>query len=323
MFVRQASDCDPLPTKLTEDVKQALVAKHNEYRSMVASGDLATFAKASNMKTLKWEDALEKTAQATADKCDGKTREKTASALDTGSFTGVHQNIGEDQLDGTSPDVGKFVDSIVGKWYDGSASFKPADLESYTATTDDAGENFAQLVWADTESVGCGFKHYKSKANPTNPPMAILACNYYPGLKAAAPVYKKGDPCADCGTGYKCDSTKLCAKGGNDPTGKSKAESGSSAVAIIGINCAVLAVGGVIAGLVVMRRTRASRAVTAEPAAEPAAAHASAGEEGPAAGSHEAAAGDAAEPKGAEAEKTAEAHGSPVAGASHEALAPK
>ncbi|KAL3248201.1 hypothetical protein MRX96_056613 [Rhipicephalus microplus] len=264
MFVRQASDCDPLPTKLTEDVKQALVAKHNEYRSMVASGDLATFAKASNMKTLvstvtfrSGKTPWKRPAQATADKCDGKTREKTASALDTGSFTGVHQNIGEDQLDGTSPDVGKFVDSIVSKWYDGSASFKPADLESYTATTDNAGENFAQ------------------------------------------------------------------AKGGNDPTGKSKAEPGSSAVAIIGINCAVLAVGGVIAGLVVMRRTRASRAVTAEPAAEPAAAHASAGEEGPAAGSHEAAAGDAAEPKGAEAEKTAEAHGSPVAGASHEALAPK
>ncbi|KAL1414450.1 hypothetical protein MTO96_000854 [Rhipicephalus appendiculatus] len=316
-FVRRASDCDPLTTTLSDDIKKALVTKHNDYRSKVASGGLDTFAKASNMKKLKWEDALEKTAQATADKCED-TREKTASALDT------------DNLDATSPAVDKFVDSIVDKWYAGHASFKPADLDSYPAATDDAGENFAQLVWADTESVGCGFKHYKPKKDPTKP-VAILACNYYPGLKAAAQVYKKGDPCVDCGTGYKCDSTKLCPPGGGgdtaggDSTGESKGGGGPSALAVIGIIGALVAVTGVIVGLVVMRKHRAAHAAAAAhatgaapDATHPSAAHASAGEQGAAAGSHEAAAGDAAE-----AEKTAEAHEAPATAASHEALAHK
>lgn len=332
-FVREASGCDSLPTVLTDSDKDALVAKHNDYRSKAAGGEVKvaggdTLPKASNMKKLKWDDALAKTAQATADKCDGKTRETAATALDTGSLTGVHQNIGQGELDATSKDVGTFVNDIVKSWYTGaSATFKPADLDSFPKAAKDADENFAQLVWADTELVGCGFKHYK--ANPKA--KAVLACNYYPGLKSESQVYKKGDPCADCGTGYKCDSTKLCAKDGGDSTstsGESKAGGGSSAVAIIGILAVLVAVGGVIVGLVLMHRTKARAAAAAHAAvAAPAAASASAsaGEQGAAAGSHEAAAGDAADHKGspgAEAEKTAEAHESP-AKASHDALAHK
>ncbi|XP_049267558.1 uncharacterized protein LOC119377530 [Rhipicephalus sanguineus] len=252
-FVREASGCDSLKTVLGDSDKVALVAYHNDYRSQVAGGGVKvaggdTLPKASNMKKLKWDDALAKTAQATADKCDGKTRETAATALDT-------DELPEKTSDS---DVGKFVKNIVTNWYtEGSKTFKAADLDSYPATTTDGHlEDFAQE--------------------------------------------KDGG-----------DSTST--------SGESKAGGGSSAVAIIGILAALVAVGGVVVGLVMMHRTKARAAAAAHAAAAaPAAASApaSASEQGAAAGSHEAAAGDATDHKGspgAEAEKTAEAHESPPA----------
>lgn len=148
--------------------------------------------------------------------------------------------------------------------------------------------------------------------------------------KADAAVYKKGDPCADCGAGYNCDAAKLCAKaggGGGSAAGESKAEEGGfSFLSAVGVIGTLLAVGAVIAAVVHMHKAQAAPAAAAAPAdaAQPAdGAHPP--EEGAAGASHEAAAGDVPpgehkEP-GAEPEKSAEVHD--AAGASQDALAKK
>ncbi|KAH6937204.1 hypothetical protein HPB50_025989 [Hyalomma asiaticum] len=144
-FARQgAAACTPIATtKLTKADKEALVTKHNEYRTKVAGGELASFPKASNMRKLMWHDELAAKAQATADKCDPSKRESGAS-LDVGGLTGVHQNLGHADLAEKNVDVAKFVGDIIKKWYDGSAKFKPDGLVKYPAATTGEGEDFAQ-----------------------------------------------------------------------------------------------------------------------------------------------------------------------------------
>ena len=55
--------------------------------------------------------------------------------------------------------------------------------------------HYTQLVWADTEELGCGMVHYK-----------------YEGLFRTAPrTYKSGQACSACPAGYTRED-ELCAK---------------------------------------------------------------------------------------------------------------
>ncbi|XP_075545640.1 GLIPR1-like protein 1 [Dermacentor variabilis] len=308
-----------LPAVIAQTDRDGLVKKHNELRSKVAKG-AGTLPKATNMRKLNWDEALAKKAQETADKCD-PTKQETGATLNTGSLTGVHQNVGAGDLSEDNADIMKFADGILDQWFAEHSKIPATAVDKYVAQTDRQLESFAQLVWAETELVGCGFKHYKV----TTVSKAILVCNYHPGLKPGVAIYKKGDPCSDCGDGLACDDMKLCAKASGDSsaTGKSKAEKGGfSFLAIVGILGALAAVGGIVAGVVVMHKSHAAAPAAPAAPAPPGAPHEGVG------GSHEAAAGhavgDAAgadEHKaeaGAEGEKAAEAPDAPAA--SHDAL---
>ncbi|XP_065292581.2 CRISP/Allergen/PR-1-like [Dermacentor albipictus] len=311
-----------LPASIAQTDRDGLVKKHNELRSKVAKG-AGTLPKATNMRKLKWDEALAKKAQETADKCD-PTKQETGDTLNTGSLTGVHQNVGSGDLAEDKANIMQFAEGILDKWFEEHSKIKATVVDKYVAQTDRQMESFAQLVWAETELVGCGFKHYKV----TTASKAILVCNYHPGLKVGAAIYKKGDPCSDCGDGLACDDMKLCGKpsGDSSATGKSKAEEGGfSILAFLGILGVLAAVGAIVAGVIIMRKHHAEAAAALAAPAQPG------GHEEGTGGPHEAAAehavGDAAaadahkaEP-GAEGEKAAESPD--AAAASHEALTKK
>lgn len=321
-FMKQGTCGTVLPTAIMASDKDGLVKKHNELRSKVAKGDAGpTIPKATNMKKLMWDDSLAKKAQDSADKCDLVTKESGA-ALDAGALTGVHQNKDNGTLAENAAKVLPFSEGILDRWFNGKSKLTAALVDSYAAQTDPDAERFAQLAFAETELVGCGFKHFKATA-AAPAPTAILVCNYHPGLKTGVPVYKKGEPCSSCGDGYKCNEMKLCAKdsGDSSSTGESKAEEGGfSFLAIVGILGALVAVGGVIAGVVHMKKMHGGAA----PAGDAPVAPPGGPEEG---GSHEAAAGDAAGADGqkgeagAEGEKAGEAQDAPAA--SQDALTKK
>ncbi|XP_050039192.1 cysteine-rich venom protein-like [Dermacentor andersoni] len=301
-----------LPAIIAQTDRDGLVKKHNELRSKVAKG-AGTLPKAANMRKLKWDDALAKRAQESADKCD-PTKQETGDTLNTGSLTGVHQNVGSGDLAEDNADIMQFAEGILDKWFEAHTTIKATAVDNYVAQTDRQMESFAQLAWAETELVGCGFKHYKV----TTVSKAILVCNYHPGLKPGAAIYKKGNPCSDCGGGLACDDMELCAKpsGDSSATSQPKAEEGGfSFLAIVGILGALAAVGAIVAGVIVMRKSHAAAASAA--AALPGGAEEGMGGSREAAGGD--AVGDAAGPDelkaeaGAEGEKAAEAPDAPAA----------
>ncbi|XP_070391631.1 scoloptoxin SSD43-like isoform X2 [Dermacentor albipictus] len=260
------------------------------------------------MMKLDWNNELAADAQATADKCD-LTAPGKGTTLDTGSFTGVHQIQDSAAVTATQPKPAHFKGAhVLQTWFDGSVKLKPADLDKYVDQTDAEAERFAQLIWAETRSIGCGYKQFKLKSTPNDPTKEILVCDYHPGLKTGAPVYKQGEPCSDCGSDFECDVTKLCEEKANTSTSDDPKIDGSpSLVSIIGIGTAVIICVAVVICLVVIHKRRRRTATGATTAAEPVAG-----------GSNVSAGGDAA---GAEDHKMADNGDQGGAAASHEALA--
>ena len=101
----------------------------------------------------------------------------------------------------------------------------------------DAG-HYTQVVWAETEEIGCGFTYYSVRLShqydiasgfeihywiilhikifkePVGPFLAyksLTICNYAKGGNAAGKaMYKIGTACDECDTGYSCEDS-LCA----------------------------------------------------------------------------------------------------------------
>jgi hypothetical protein len=70
--------------------------------------------------------------------------------------------------------------------------------------------HYSQMIWADTNRVGCGFTSYRDNGTlETN----LYVCNYGPaGNFIGLPSYKVGRPCSQCPTNSACGSrfTHLC-----------------------------------------------------------------------------------------------------------------
>ena len=147
-----------------------------------------------------WDSELEAIAQRWADQCQSG------------------HDINKKKLDGTS--VGQNValisslldiDSVVAgvqRWYDevhnpgfGSYPESPFSFDSGTG-------HYTQLVWADTELVGCGMIYKRGSGGYE----VTTFCNYaVAGNFRGDVMYKVGGACTACPSGYSCE-TGLCAR---------------------------------------------------------------------------------------------------------------
>ncbi len=75
--------------------------------------------------------------------------------------------------------------------------------------------HYSQVIWADTNRVGCGFTSYRENGTlETN----LYVCNYGPaGNFVALPSYKVGTPCSQCPTNTAC-SPRFAGLCGNTST---------------------------------------------------------------------------------------------------------
>lgn len=67
-------------------------------------------------------------------------------------------------------------------------------LESYPASANiqQKIQQFAQMIWAETDSVGCAKSLYGFYET-------IFFCLYFPaGRQVGKPAFKRGEPCSEC-----------------------------------------------------------------------------------------------------------------------------
>ncbi|XP_067863538.1 peptidase inhibitor 16-like isoform X2 [Heptranchias perlo] len=175
----------PKPTgAMSEEDKKDLVAAHNKYRSEVPD--------ASNMLRMKWDTDLEEIAVKYTRECIWEHNN------DRGET-------GENLYVATSPPS---PEKAVEEWYLEVADYT---YETMHCTPQKMCGHYTQVVWANSDKVGCASHFCDELQGLDYKNLSILVCNYLPqGNVIGQKPYKKGTPCKECPTGTKCIE-KLCA----------------------------------------------------------------------------------------------------------------
>ncbi|XP_051891058.1 peptidase inhibitor 16-like [Pristis pectinata] len=174
----------PQPARaLSKAEKKNLVDAHNMFRSEVPD--------ATNMLRMRWDAHLEKIATKYANKCLWKHNPNRG-------------RVGENLYATNGPlDPAKGVED----WY---LEIYDYTYDTMTCTSGKMCGHYTQVVWATTDKVGCSVHFCDKLQGLDNKNLSILVCNYAPsGNVVGFKPYKKGVPCSECPSGYKCID-KLC-----------------------------------------------------------------------------------------------------------------
>ncbi|XP_022082460.1 uncharacterized protein LOC110974859 [Acanthaster planci] len=206
-------------TDLTEAQHQAYVARHNQLRAQVSPT-------ATNMEHMIYDASLAATAQAWSQKCDFRHSKNHPSLSLTLTAT-YGENYGENlgvTTSASQPDVS----DILQAWFDEVVDY------SYDDNSCQAGKqcgHYTQVVWAESNVVGCGVHHCPGGVTVTDSPNPeyifngqaawMVTCHYSPAgnLQGAKP-YMSGPSCTQCssGVGYclnnTCASQSVCSAAG-------------------------------------------------------------------------------------------------------------
>lgn len=173
---------------------------------------------AANMRKMKWNDDLAVVAQNYANKC--VWAHNSARTTETRGLTSKFSYVGENLYVATgSIDPTEVVESWDSEKKDYTYSFN---------TCSDICGHYTQVVWADSEYLGCASKTCSSISGLPSifNGGTIVVCNYGNGgnVNGMKP-YVSGTPCSSCPSGYSC-SGNLCVAG-ND-TSSSSGSGGST-----------------------------------------------------------------------------------------------
>ncbi|XP_072886558.1 uncharacterized protein [Hemitrygon akajei] len=158
--------------------KEDLVRAHNKYRSQVMD--------ASYMLRMKWDNDLAELALTHAKEC----------------IWGHNKNRGQtgENLYAATKTVN--LKAAVEKWYLEAADYTYDTME---CTPQKMCGHYTQVVWADSDKVGCASHYCDVLQGLSDNNLSILVCNYSPpGNVYGENPYKKGSPCSNCPDGFKC-----------------------------------------------------------------------------------------------------------------------
>ncbi|XP_060081874.1 peptidase inhibitor 16-like [Ylistrum balloti] len=192
---------------LTAGQKQDLVNFHNQARTEVSPT-------ASNMLKMSWSDELAAVAQNYAERC---VWSHNPSRSEAPSFSYVGENLF--LTSGTYNGEG-----VVNSWVSEVKNYNYATL----GCTSVCG-HYTQVVWHDSEFVGCGAAQCGSIFGLSSgwADSIIVVCNYGKGgnYRGRQP-YTQGRSCSACPSGKVCQN-RLCANPGDTGTSGSNNGSGS------------------------------------------------------------------------------------------------
>jgi len=201
-----SAGCDGIIFRtLSNEGKKAILDRHNELRRKVAKGEEKSNnqPQAADMRKLVWSDELERIAQKWADGCVYK--HSNNKHLGIGENLAIESSRGARAFDKKEQAEERAL-KLVTDWYIEVDMFKPRDIKPFRFTNDIG--HYSQMVWADTEELGCGMIYVKENASLKT----YLVCNYSKaGNYGDGTMYTVGPPCSKCPRGYSCDEG-LCAK---------------------------------------------------------------------------------------------------------------
>lgn len=213
---------------LDNATREVVLDKHNQFRRKVAKGlenrgissRVHGQPPAANMKELVWNSELEVIAQRWADQCNQLgPHDKVRNKLD-GTVVGQNQAYAASTSYLSEEQVLKQFAMQPELWYSEveNPGFDGDKVDSFVYSSGIG--HYAQIVWGDTEEVGCGLVYYKSDGWYTS----LVICNYArSGNFMSKPVYKTGYHCSKCPDSHPGCNDGLCTKEGVDIEQRNKA----------------------------------------------------------------------------------------------------
>ncbi|XP_032513167.2 uncharacterized protein LOC116767100 isoform X2 [Danaus plexippus] len=200
-----SKDCSHYEKLLkTEKDKQDILNKINQRRNKVASGDIRSLPPAANMLKMEWNEQLEISAQRWADQCFNSSVIERRDVCTNLVNETVGQNVAT--IYGEAP--GLTISSLVDIWYMELLNMNSSLVSRYrpsSLTRLSEYDNFTQLVWAETNRVGCAAVKFKEMER--NETVYRLVCNFAPsGNRFGDSVYNEGQSCSRCPSNLSCDS---------------------------------------------------------------------------------------------------------------------
>ncbi|XP_042317411.1 peptidase inhibitor 16 [Sceloporus undulatus] len=174
-----------LSWSFTSEDKKLIVDLHNQYRTKVSPP-------AADMRKMNWDPELETFAKDYATKCIWEHNKERGRR-------------GEN-LFAMSGDLE--VKTIVESWYN---EYQYYNMTTLTCEEGQMCGHYTQVVWANSERVGCGTVFCETLEVLNDTDMHLVVCNYEPpgNVKGHKP-YKEGEPCSMCPEGYSCKDSPLC-----------------------------------------------------------------------------------------------------------------
>jgi len=187
---------------LDEQGKSNILERHNKLRQKVANGEETNGAQpsASNMRKMTWNDELAAIAQRWTDQCTfgHDSSRNTAS----GTYVGQNAYYSGSSRQATQAQVMAGTGGAVDKWYVEVADpgFSRANINPFKFS--EGAGHYTQVVWAESDQVGCGQVYYKNGGWYRS----LIVCNYATGGNMrGASMYREGDACSTCDAGFSCD----------------------------------------------------------------------------------------------------------------------
>ncbi|CAC5394404.1 PI16 [Mytilus coruscus] len=193
LLVHNGADVIKRGSGLTEEQKQEYVDAHNNHRSAVDPQSV-------NMRKMKWDDGLAAIAQSWAEQCNW-------------SHNGGRSNIDKFSYVGEN----KYINTASTYKIARSVEYWNLEKDKYDYDTQSCSNgictHYTQLVWADSEYVGCGIHYCDSFTGLSGWKGHYYVCNYGEGGNyVGVNPYKKLETCAACPDGYTTCENNLCVK---------------------------------------------------------------------------------------------------------------
>nr|XP_023649193.1 peptidase inhibitor 16 isoform X2 [Paramormyrops kingsleyae] len=159
--------------QLTSEEKRKIVELHNHLRSQV-------MPTAANMRNTSWNASLESVAKDYAVQC---IWDHNPDLEDTGENLYI-----------TSGALN--ISQALTNWYEERHHFT---YETNSCVEEQMCGHYTQVVWADTDTIGCASHACDTVKGISLDRAVILVCNYFPGGNYENELpYRKGKPCTQC-----------------------------------------------------------------------------------------------------------------------------